>query len=327
MNCSGNGACQSDAKCACHDGWAGDGCSTKVALLEERCAMGCCGRGHCESSGCECAEGWHGPACNINTGTWTSLQTIAKNHRQQLLQEAVGKREQMQKTQLVADMLNQAGGQHQSDSVIAQVKQLNRDVQSLLKSAADSEMQAKELLQHDVALQLGDAGKTCSPVANMMSFEELLSATQLDVNKSSAVSSAPKEQVAWLSADKGVAVKANVSLVAVSDHDEPPPATSDFGMDKFNPKGKIGIQSGQCTHKDNCNFRGICKDGICYCQKNYYGPTCGTLREKKTGTVRLAAVLVIALSCTLFSFMCTLCCLNFTAAQRRNAESKLGYVV
>jgi hypothetical protein len=244
-----------------------------------------------------------------------SLQNISKTRSQALLQEAVAKREQ------ASEMLSRAG-QQESVSMAAQVQQLDLDVQRLLQNAADSEMQAKRLLTQNAALQLGDAARSCSPVANKMSSEELLSASQLNANLSYAVNSTRNEQVTSRFTHRGATVKANVSLIG-----EPPPATKDFGMDKFNPKGKVGIQSGQCTDKDNCNFRGICKDGICYCQKNYYGPTCGTLREKQTGNVRMAAVLVIAVGCTLFSFMFTLCCLNYTAAQRRNAESKLGYVV
>jgi len=277
------------------------------------------------------------------------LQNITKTYSQALLQEAMSKREQAEKTQFLTDMLKRAGGQEESASVIAQVQQLNLDVQRLLESASRSEFQAKEMLKQNAALQLGDTAKTCSPVANKMSSDEILSASHLNANLSDpssstrkellasqlsatppeAVSPPAQEQVSWHFGFRGAALneKANVSLAGFKDQGAPPPTNSDFGMDKVNPKGKLGIQSGQCTAKDNCNFRGICQDGVCYCQKNYYGPTCGTLREKKTGSVRLAAVGVIAVGCTLFSFLFTLFCLNWTAMKRRHAESKLGYVV
>lgn len=328
-SCSGHGVCQSDAKCTCHDGWAGDGCNTQVLSLEERCAMGCCGRGHCGALGCECAVGWHGPACNINTGTWMLLQNISQSHRDSLLQEAKGKREQAEKTHFLSEMLKKAEGQQESSSVTAQIRQLNIDVQRLLKSAEDSEMQAKDMLKLNVAMQIGDTAQSCAPVANKMSSGELLSATQLSANLSHAANSTAMQQVSWFSGFKGAAAisKKNMSLVGLHKQDAQEPSKTEFGMDKANPKGKIGMQSGQCSKKDNCNYRGICKDGICYCQKNYYGPTCGTLRENKKGTIRLAAVALIAVGCTLFSFIFTLCFLNWTAVQRRSAEAKLGFVV
>lgn len=311
--------------------------------------MACCGRGHCGNVGCECAEGWHGPACNINAATWVLLQNITQAHSQVLLQEARSKREQAGQTRFLSDMLKRATGQQQSASVTAQIQQLNVDIERLLTNAAKSEMQAREELTQNAALQLGDAAKTCSPIANEMSPEEinkaaqmhanlsqaasltlesLVTASQLNLNVSQPNSFSRRGQVSSYFRSRGAEnVKANVSLIGFDDQEAPPPTAKDFGMDNFNPNGKIGIMNGQCTDKDNCNYRGICKDGVCYCQKNYYGPTCGTLRENNTGTIRLAAVAMIALGCTLFSFIFTLCCLNYTAVQRRNAESKLGYVV
>jgi hypothetical protein len=270
------------------------------------------------------------------------LQNITQTQSQALLQAAKGKRDQAQKTQFLSEMLKQAEGQQGSASVTAQIQQLHSDVQRLLKSASNSEKQAKEMLQQNAALQLNEVTTNCSPVANRMSSEELFRMVLVSANESGTMGlpqteapkanlvamSKPEEQVVWHSGFNGAAV--NVSLAGIRIMDAPSPAAptkEDFGMDNFNPNGQIGMQTGQCSKKDNCNYRGICKDGICYCQKNYYGPTCSTLRQNKKGSVRLAAVALIAVGCTLSSFIFTLCFLNWSAVQRRNAESKLGYVV
>jgi len=323
MDCSGNGVCHPDAKCACHPGWAGEGCNMRVALLEEHCAMDCCGRGHCGSHGCQCAQGWYGEACNLNTDAWAALRNITKLRSQALLQEAKTKREQAEKTRFLSDVLQRAGGEHESGSVVAQVHQLNLDVQGLLKSAASLELQAHQMPKLNAVKALGDVARTCSPVANMMSSKELLSASQMSSNLSHAP--APTSKAVHF-ASKGATKKSNTK-VPFGAQNVPPPSNEDFGIEKVNEKGVTGIQEGECAELNNCNFRGICKDGTCYCQKNFYGPDCGTVREKKTGTLDLGMTLAIAGGCMTISFLMTLCFLNWTAAQRRNAEAKLGYTV
>jgi hypothetical protein len=253
---------------------------------------------------------------------WATLGNITKLRSHALLQEAKGKREQAEKTRFLSDVLQRAGGQHESGSVIAQVHQLNLDVQNLLKSAANLESQAQETQKQTAVKQLGDVARSCSPVANKMSSKELLSASQLNSNLSHAAAPASK---AVHFATRGAA-KAKAKLPFGSQN-IPPPENKDFGIDDVNPKGVTGIQEGECKEKNNCNFRGICKDGTCYCQKNFYGPDCGTAREKKTGTMDLGFTLMVAGGCMTISFLMTLCFLNWTAAQRRNAESKLGYTV
>lgn len=59
----------------------------------------------------------------------------------------------------------------------------------------------------------------------------------------------------------------------------PVPQVSDFGM-MINTKGQTGFKS-PC--QDNCNFRGLCEAGTCYCQPGYTGTSCGT--EQATGRV------------------------------------------
>lgn len=295
----------------------------RVALLEEHCAMDCCGRGHCGSHGCQCAQGWYGEACNLNTDAWAALRNITKLRSQALLQEAKTKREQAEKTRFLSDVLQRAGGEHESGSVVAQVHQLNLDVQGLLKSAASLELQAHQMPKLNAVKALGDVARTCSPVANMMSSKELLSASQMSSNLSHAP---PPTSKAVHFTSKGATKKSNTK-VPFGAQNVPPPSNEDFGIEKVNEKGVTGIQEGECAELNNCNFRGICKDGTCYCQKNFYGPDCGTVREKKTGTLDLGMTLAIAGGCMTISFLMTLCFLNWTAAQRRNAEAKLGYTV
>jgi len=302
----------------------------RVTLLEEHCALGCCGRGHCSSNGCECAEGWHGEACNLNADAWATLRNITRLRSQALLQEAKGKREQAEKTKFLSDVLQRAGGEHESGSVVAQVHQLNLDVQDLLNSASNLELQAQEMPKENAVKALGDVARSCSPMANKMSSKELLSASQLNTNlarggeKNLTHVAGPSSKVVHFSSRGAMKAKAKIPF---GSQNVPAPENKDFGIDEVNPNGQTGIQEGQCKDKDNCNFRGICQDGICYCQKNYYGPDCGSVREQKTGTLDLAVTLVIAAGCVTISFLMTLCFLNWTAAQRRSLESKLGYTV
>lgn len=300
----------------------------RVALLEEHCAMGCCGRGHCSKNGCECAEGWHGESCNLNANAWASLKNVTALRSQALLQEAKGKRDQAEKTRFLSEVLQKAGGREKA-SVVAQVNQLNLDVQSLREGAAELEVQAKHMLKENAVKALGDVARTCSPIANQMSSKELLAASQLHSNLSHAGPATVTPSKAMHFSTRGAAqahAKAKAfHAIPFGSQNVPPPENKDFGIEEVNPSGVTGIQEGQCKEKNNCNFRGICKDGTCYCQKNFYGPDCGTVREKKTGTMELGVTLAIAGACIGISFMLTLCFLNWTAHQRRSAESKLGY--
>lgn len=298
----------------------------KLALLEDHCSLGCCGRGHCSSKGCVCAEGWHGEACNLNANAWDAFEHIAKLRSQALLQEAQGKREQAEKTKSLSDMLTHAGGQHESARVATQVYQLNFDVQHLLQSAADLELQAQRMPKQNSVKVLGDVVQTCSPVANQMSSKELLSASQLTANLSRAMTSS---KPVHFSGRAGMQSKANATArQPIQNKNAPPKTTEDFGIDQVNPKGVSGIQEGECSEKlNNCNFRGICKDGVCYCQKNFFGEDCSLQREKKTGTWDLGFTLMVAMGAGVVSFVLTLGFHNYIAISRRNAEAALGYTV
>lgn len=297
----------------------------KIALLEEHCSLGCCGRGHCSSNGCECAEGWHGEACNLNEHAWVVLKNATNLRRQALLQEAKSKREQAKKSMFLADVLQRAGGKRETGSVIAQVDQLKFDVQRLVQSAADLELRAQHTQHQDAVKVLGDVAKACSPVANKMSSKELLSASQLNADLSSGVLSSNAQH---FSSSAGMQAQAKEKeRNPLLGQKPPPPEKEDFGIEQVNPKGVSGIQEGECAELNNCNYRGICKNGECYCQKNWFGPDCNTQREKKTGTWDLGFTMMCAMGGGMFSFVITFCFHNYIALQRRQAESDLGYSV
>lgn len=307
----------------------------KLAMIEERCPMSCCGNGVCgRNTACSCKQGWHGDACNINDAAWAVLGNLSHAKSAAMLKEAKGKREQAEKTRFLAEMLQRASSKQGSEaaSVIAQVQQLNRDVVSLTKESELLEQQAKDAFGQGQDSEFGHFGNlksSCSPAANSMTKHELLSAQQFSTKltktgQTPAVNTRlPSGQQAGVS-EVGFSTKSK-SKSPFGAQKIPPPKNEDFGIDKVNDNGATGILEAEC--EDNCNFRGVCKEGTCYCQPNYYGPTCGTVREKKTGTLSLGMTLMIAAGCVTCSFLATLAFLNWNESTKRSEERKLGYNV
>eukprot|EP00933_Yihiella_yeosuensis_P079752 TRINITY_DN93164_c0_g1_i1.p1 TRINITY_DN93164_c0_g1~~TRINITY_DN93164_c0_g1_i1.p1 ORF type:complete len:634 (+),score=132.81 TRINITY_DN93164_c0_g1_i1:122-2023(+) len=101
-------------------------------------------------------------------------------------------------------------------------------------------------------------------------------------------------------------------------------STGDFGVAQVNKIGHLGEKdSVQC--KDNCNWRGLCDGGVCFCQPGYSGGVCEIERVSNSGTLGLPVVLVLTgatLVGSCFSTFILLGCLN---RSRKDQAELAGY--
>jgi hypothetical protein len=95
-----------------------------------------------------------------------------------------------------------------------------------------------------------------------------------------------------------------------------------FGV--YEDNGKIEKDESEiCT--DNCNYRGICKENVCYCEPSFYGEHCESTRSRKSGTMSLETVILMGAGCVILSFLGTLGFLQYTAISRRQKEMQMGF--
>jgi hypothetical protein len=106
-------------------------------------------------------------------------------------------------------------------------------------------------------------------------------------------------------------------------HALPPPTGDQFGIPAVNDIGHTGVQSSKCD--DNCNFRGVCRDGECFCQPGFYGKKCGMVKTSEKGTVSLMVLLLIGGGCAVVSFSMMTLLLHLSMQSKRAKETELGY--
>jgi len=106
-------------------------------------------------------------------------------------------------------------------------------------------------------------------------------------------------------------------------HTAPPPTGEQFGVPEVNDIGHTGVQVGKCD--DNCNFRGVCSDGKCFCQPGFYGKKCGMVKKSEKGTVSLTVLLLIGGGCAIVSFSIMTLLLHLSLQSKRGKETELGY--
>lgn len=104
-----------------------------------------------------------------------------------------------------------------------------------------------------------------------------------------------------------------------------PPKNEDFGIQAVNANGHTGNIEGEC--EDNCNFRGICDAGVCYCQMGFYGKLCG---HKATGSDDSVSLMRTSLVCgaafaVAFVLMSILLMVHQHGKKKR--EAQIGYDV
>lgn len=100
---------------------------------------------------------------------------------------------------------------------------------------------------------------------------------------------------------------------------------TDFGIQELKEMGHIGASPSDCD--DNCHFRGVCEDGVCYCQPGFQGTTCGMVQESKSGTVSILVASIVAGSTLTISFILASILLFLSWQSKRAKESELGYTI
>jgi len=310
-----------------------------AAFNVSTCPLGCCGRGLCEAGGCRCVSGWHGPACGTTPAVWAAA---INKRRLRLIAEARGRHSQAEKSLSLAQMLRNAQlvGSVGYNAALAQAQLLERDVQALASAAEATERQA-----HDPALQpemqdlvqVGGAlaARSCAVAATYVKQAQRAAnhtgtsrATHpIGVPARPAMLALSKKQPQQTAGNSGYfgsfyvpshAGQGKQSEVRVN------LSSKDFGVETDNmpTKAKKDEKSG-C--EDSCNFRGLCSDGMCFCQPGYYGSTCDIVAESEKDTVSLITALFIAGACLCTSFLVTFLIFFYRYNSYRKRENEKGF--
>eukprot|EP00392_Amoebophrya_sp_AT5.2_P004160 g4168.t1 len=96
-----------------------------------------------------------------------------------------------------------------------------------------------------------------------------------------------------------------------------------FGVPGLNEEGSIGIVPSKC--KKNCNFRGVCEAGTCYCQPGFSGKRCEKETLSKKGNYAMDEVGMVAVAVFLFFFLLTFTVLQYQEYSKKATERAMGY--
>ena len=100
--------------------------------------------------------------------------------------------------------------------------------------------------------------------------------------------------------------------------------SKEFGVQSVNYKGTSGFEISSCS--DDCNYRGVCAEGLCFCQPGFEGEACEIAQTSKEGTLNLFNVVAISGSCFSVSFIVAISLLCWRSGQKRRQEAFMGYV-
>eukprot|EP00397_Hematodinium_sp_SG-2012_P004391 GEMP01004402.1.p1 GENE.GEMP01004402.1~~GEMP01004402.1.p1 ORF type:complete len:727 (+),score=118.99 GEMP01004402.1:606-2786(+) len=294
-DCNGRGNCKPDATCTCDWGWTGTSCT-----VEQNCPLDCCGQGTCGVKQCVCSTAWFGPACNLNWGTYQMLTAVAKQQSEQLYTEAKDKLTQAEKTKELKVLLAKSG--QNADNLDVEIETLTKKARFLEQQAENSSVMTLHGLGVDI--------QTCQPIAMSTPIMSLLH----NVPNSQSSHELGKTNNAWH--------KFGVAPHKVKFSN---PTPDDFGVTDVQERGAVGSVKSEC--EDNCNSRGFCVKGTCYCQPDHYGSTCNEVKHSKKGTVSLATMAMGTGMALLFSIICTISFLQYRNREKRKAEREMGYLV
>jgi len=105
------------------------------------------------------------------------------------------------------------------------------------------------------------------------------------------------------------------------------PSTKDFGIPKVNTDGHIDGNGADSYCSDNCNWRGICDNSICYCQPGYFGQLCENQKVNSSGTLDIWTTLAVAGVALGGSFLITMIALLILYRKKRAKEREANYAV
>jgi len=334
QNCSGHGVCGLDSRCACQQGWAGEACSTRLVVLKERCPHGCCGHGLCAAHGCECDSGWHGPLCNANTTVWMA----ALSHRRaDLLEEARTKRQKAEQLRLLAEVLASSTSERSAAATpgatqpdLARLRQLPSEVRSLLAEALEAEQQAAEVGQgNSTAVPPIAVGASCSTTAAAWLHAASYSLAALSEGVVEPITVAgPSFRYMAEQGLSAVGLGSDASMRKSSRSAGAPvemrPDIKHFGIWRLNDGASVA-RPVACP--ESCNFRGICREGVCFCQPGYCGESCDIRYSADKSSVSLGLLFSIAGIVLVSCFLISAVVHYVQHKAMRKKEVQIGYQV
>ncbi|CEL93722.1 unnamed protein product [Vitrella brassicaformis CCMP3155] len=323
-DCSGHGTCSEKSECICHEGYGGVSCEQQLV-----CPLGCCNHGACEGGKCKCVPGFIGKSCAINEDQKNYVFKMTDRTSADLRAEAKIKRDEAsQSKQLAKELLadaDRAPTTAEARNLQAKGNGLEIDAEALAKQAEELEKRGSLVAGYrspDKMESLFDTS-TCDAklkpdMLQLLSAEHHYQAPQTDESV----------QKPMPPTSSGTAQPRFTSLTLQNPPQSSPSqgrsaTPTEFGIYKQGKQLKVG-ESG-CKH--NCNDRGICKDGVCYCEPGYHGIACAAEDLVTKKSVPLTWAVAIAVSALVVSMIVTATCIQIGARRRARATQEMGYKV
>lgn len=288
--CGGHGACMVEGFCQCSAGFTGHDCMQPLS-----CPQDCSDHGVCSAGGtCACENGWSGTDC--------ATELPCPN----------------------AGPAGQKCGGHGSCSADGACHCF----------AGYTGLDCME--GHAVCPQDCSGHGTCSSTSQCVCHPGWTGAgcsTPVEMSQAQNQSSHKKANVSLLLRNAGTGISMSAEKrthLSLDRHEVRPksvgdvPEGKDFGVQSINEYGHIGASTSDCP--DNCNFRGVCEDGECYCQPGFHGSDCGMVQESKKGTVNLLIAGIVAGATLGVAFTFASICLMLSWQSKRAKEKELGYI-
>mmetsp|Transcript_43552 Transcript_43552/g.94900 ORF Transcript_43552/g.94900 Transcript_43552/m.94900 type:complete len:670 (+) Transcript_43552:115-2124(+) len=327
-DCTGQGLCESGMYCLCNNGFGSHDCSQVLqgmpaaapvlpppvasasavvppvqalrSVMPQRassshCPLDCCARGACQLGSCHCKPGWRGDSCSVPESMFFVAQQAVKDRAQSLLSEAASQEMQAQEAdQLLRSLQSNTGADGR-----LQAAQLIQRTRGLREQAAALRKQADQLERSDPAV---------------VGVEGLLSQQSCGAADASEIAAFHSQ----------LSTKSR-KVAVVREKPTPKRENQDFGIYQNNSEVKSGVQKPEC--EDNCNYRGVCEEGVCYCEPGHYGKTCASVRHSKKGTISLTKALIIGACCAGGALLVSLGALMILERKKKSMEQSMGYRV